>query len=102
MEKDFFRKTAESYTTRFDQLAETGIVNEMSFDIDSKDFEDKYRDMEDVRYATPFKTMFEQLAEVDDLPCLYRWEITSPYDAEQIKQTVSQLPKYTPRVLKKL
>lgn len=101
MEKDFFRKTAESYTTRFHQLAETGIVNEMSFDIDSKDFEDKYRDMEDVRYATPFKTMFEQLAEVDNLPCLYRWEITSPYDAEQIKQTVSQLPKYTPRVLKK-
>jgi hypothetical protein len=101
MEKDFVREIADLYSARFHHLAEIGIVKEMSFEIDSKDFEDKYRDLEDVRYATPFKMMFEQLAEVDELPCLYRWEITSPYDAEQIKQTVSQLPKYTPRVLKK-
>ncbi len=101
MEKDFVREIADLYSARFHHLAEIGIVKEMSFEIDSKDFEDKYRDLEDARYATPFKMMFEQLAEVDELPCLYRWEITSPYDAEQIKQTVTQLPKYTPRVLKK-
>ena len=75
MEKDFVREIADLYSARFHHLAEIGIVKEMSFEIDSKDFEDKYRDLEDVRYATPFKMMFEQLAEVDELPCLYRWEI---------------------------
>ena len=66
MEKDFVREIADLYSARFHHLAEIGIVKEMSFEIDSKDFEDKYRDLEDVRYATPFKMMFEQLAEVDE------------------------------------
>ena len=38
---------------------------------------------------------------MDELPCLYRWEITSPYNADAIKETLAQLPKYTPRILKK-
>ena len=101
MEKDFFRETAELYRTRFQQLAEKGIVKELSFDIDSQDFDDKYRDKEDVRHAAPFKSMFEALEDVDNMPCLYRWELTSPYNADGIKQAVSNLQKYTPRVLKK-
>lgn len=100
MEQDFYRETAELYCARFHHLAEIGIVKEMSFDIDSKDFDDKYRD-HDIRDAEPFKQMFAQLAEVDELPCLYRWEITSPYNADAIKEAVSKLPKYTPRILKK-
>jgi len=101
MEQDFFRETAELYCARFHHLAEIGIAKEMSFEIDSKDFDEKYHDREDVRYAAPFKQMFSELAEVDEMPCLYRWEITSPYNADAIKEAVSKLPKYTPRILKK-
>ena len=100
MEQEFFRETADRYCTRFHHLAEIGIVKEMSFDISSKDFEDKYRD-HDIRDAESFTQMFAQLAEVDELPCLYRWEITSPYNADAIKEAVAKLPKYTPRILKK-
>lgn len=100
MEQEFFRETADFYCERFHHLAEIGIVKEMSFDIDSKDFDDKYRD-HDIRDAEPFNKMFTQLSEVDELPCLYRWEITSPYNADAIKETLAQLPKYTPRILKK-
>ena len=101
MEQEFFRETAKLFCARFHHLAQIGIVKEMSFDISSKDFEDKYRD-HDIRDAEPFgQQMFAQLAKVDDFPCLYRWEITSPYNADAIKEAVSKLPKYTPRILKK-
>ena len=100
MEQEFFRETADRYSARFRHLAEIGIVKEMSFDIDSKNFDDQYRD-HDIRDAEPFKQMFAQLAKVDELPCLYRWEITSPYNADAIKEAVAKLPKYTPRILKK-
>ena len=101
MEQQFFCETAERYSTLFRHIAEIGIVKEMSFEIDSKDFENKYRDKEDVRHAAPFKQMFDALTEVDNLPCLYRWEITSPYNEDDIKQAVGELQKFTPRVLKK-
>ena len=100
MEQDFFRETAELFSARFHHLAEIGIVKEMSFDISSNDFDDKYLN-HDIRNAEPFKQMFTQLAEVDEMPCLYRWEITSPYNADAIKEAVAKLPKYTPRILKK-
>ena len=101
MEQDFFRETAGRYSAQFHHLAQIGIVKEMSFDISSKDFDDKYRD-HDIRDAEPFgQQMFAHLAEVDEFPCLYRWEITSPYNAEAIKEAVAKLPKYTPRILKK-
>lgn len=101
MEQEFFRETADRYCARFHHLAEIGIVKEMSFDINSKNFDDHYRD-HDIRDAEPFgQQMFAQLAEVDELPCLYRWEITSPYNADAIKEAVAKLPKYTPRILKK-
>ena len=41
MEQVFFRETADLYCARFHHLAEIGIVKEMSFDIESKDFDDK-------------------------------------------------------------
>jgi hypothetical protein len=91
MEQEFFRETADRYSVRFRHLAEIGIVKEMSFDINSKDLDDKYRD-HDIRDAEPFKQMFAQLAKVDELPCLYRWEITSPYNADAIKEAVAKLP----------
>ncbi len=100
MEQEFFRETAELYCARFHHLAQIGIVKEMSFNISSKDFDDKYRD-HDIRDAELFKQMFAQLAKVDELPCLYRWEITSSYNADAIKEAVAKLPKYTPRILKK-
>lgn len=100
MEQNFFRETAERYCTLFQNIAKCSVVKEMSLDIDSNDFDDKYRDKEDVRYAAPFKQMFSDLTEVDDMPCLYRWEITSPYNANEIKQAIESLRKYTPRVLK--
>ena len=101
MEQQFFCETAERYSTLFRHIAEIGIVKEMSFEIDIKDFENKYRDKKDVRHAAPFKQMFDALTEVDNLPCLYRWEITSPYNEDDIKQAVGELQKFTPRVLKK-
>ncbi len=100
MEQEFFRETADRYSARFRHLAQIGIVKEMSFDIYSKDFDDKYRD-HDIRDAEQFKQMFARLAEVDEFPCLYRWEITSPYNADAIKEAVAKLSKYTPRILKK-
>ena len=45
--------------------------------------------------------MFDALTEVDNLPCLYRWEIISPYNEDNIKHAVGELHKFTPRVLKK-
>ena len=89
MEQEFFRETAELYCARFHHLAEIGI-GVLPFER-----------AEVFRDANPFKQMFAQLAEVDELPCLYRWEITSPYNADAIKEAVAKLPKYTPRILKK-
>lgn len=100
MEQNFFRETAEQYCARFQQLAMIGIVEEMSFEIDSKDFDDKYKQKEDIRYAQSFQEMFSKLALVDTSPCLYRWEITPPYNANEIKEVVCRIPKYTPRVLR--
>lgn len=98
MEQEFFRETAELYCARFHHLAEIGIVKEMSFDIDSKDFDDKYRD-HDIRDAEPFKQMSAQLAEVDELLCLYCREITSPCNTDANKAAVGKFPKHTPRIL---
>lgn len=100
MDQDLFKWTADSYCALFHHLASLGIVKKMSFPIDSKDFDPKYRDREDVRYAEPFKDMFAQLMEWDGSPCLYRWEIVSPYNADDIKQAVENLPKHTPHVVK--
>ena len=36
-----FREIADLYSARFHHLAEIGIVKEMSFEIDSKDFEER-------------------------------------------------------------
>ena len=100
MEQDLFQFTADRYRALFYHLIQLGIVKEMSFLIDSKDFDDKYCDQEDVRDAAPFKDMFDQLMAWNGSPCLYRWEIISPYDSDEIKQAVENLPKHTPHVSK--
>ena len=100
MNQELFKWTADSYCALFHHLAELGIVKEMSFVIDSKDFDDKYCDQEDVRDAVPFKDMFDELMQWNGSPCLYRWEIISSYNADEIKQTIENLPKHTPHVSK--
>lgn len=100
MTNELFKWTADRYCALFHHLAELGIVKEMSFPIDSKDFDDKYCDDEDVHDAAPFKDMFTQLKAWDGSPCLYRWEIISSYNADEIKQTIENLPKHTPHVFK--
>lgn len=101
MEDKFLKEIAKSYGNKFFRLADVCSINELSFEINSLDFDNKYKDTEDVRYAETFYDMFSKLAEVDDMPCLYRWEILSSYNTDEIKDAVGKLHLNTPRVLKK-
>lgn len=111
--EDIFKINAKYYSNLFSLVADNGIVDARSFQIDCNNLSPIYRPKQengiDVRTAAPFKEMFEWLRLYDAFPCLYRWEILSPtiLSTELVNTIKSQLkeikdttPTQTPRVTK--
>lgn len=111
--EDIFRINAKHYSNLFSLVADNGIVDTRSFQIDCNNLSPIYRPKQengiDVRTAAPFKEMFEWLRLYDAFPCLYRWEILSPTILSpelvntiksQLKEIKDTTPTQTPRVTK--
>lgn len=80
----------------------TDTLIQKSFIIDSANFAEKYKHLEDVSEAEPFKCMFDFLKQYHDLPCVYQLDIvdSATVNAQEIKDQIIQLKKNTPRILK--
>lgn len=89
--EEIFRFKAEYYSLLFQIAAKCGLVDQNTFDIQNHYFDDKYKTSHDVRYNSPFETMFKWLALYEDYPCVYRWELIPPYDECEIKEVINGL-----------
>lgn len=88
---DLFKEKAAEYSKVCQEIVNSGIIAYKKFDVDSSMFMTMYKKEHDVRYNSPFESMFKWLIYYEDYPCLYRWELILPYDENEIKNAIISL-----------